>query len=117
MLRVPLLRLGVIMDDVVNRLAKEYTEAAAAALANDERVLKVREQAFKQGFLLKVSMEAVIGFIIRSSSVALVKVPSKSVKSRSTSERQPFEISANDRRFLRSLRIADPTATEEEAET
>jgi len=104
------------MDDVVNRVARELSDAIAAAVAEDARVEACRERARAAGFELKVSLEAVIGFINRTSPGPLAKVvvPQKGV--RATVERRPFEISANDRRFLRSLRIAADEAQEKEVE-
>ena len=93
------------MDDVVNRLARELSDAISAALADDARVEAARERARAAGFEMKVTLEAVIGFINRSNTTALARVGSGPAKALRTSERS-FEISANDKRFLRSLRIA-----------
>jgi hypothetical protein len=93
------------MDDVVNRLARELSDAISAALADDARVEAARERARAAGFEMKVTLEAVIGFINRSNTTALARVGSTQLKGTRSSERS-FEISANDKRFLRSLRIA-----------
>ena len=103
------------MDDVVNRLARELSDAIAAAVAEDPRVEACRERARAAGFEMKVTLEAVIGFMNRTAPGALTKVgaaPQKVAKI----ERRQFEISANDRRFLRSLRIAADEAQEKEVE-
>src|SRR4029450_3755800 len=98
---------GSRMDDVVNRMARELSDAIAAAVAEDARVEACRERARAAGFELKVALEAVIGFVNRSTPGALAKVPApQKGAARTSAERRPFEISANDRRFLRSLRIA-----------
>lgn len=104
------------MDDVVNRVARELSDAIAAAVADDPRVEACRERARADGFELKVSLEAVIGFINRTNAGAMTKilVPQKGI--RAAADRRPFEISANDRRFLRSLRIAADEAQEKEVE-
>ena len=102
------------MDDVVNRMARELSDAIAAAVAEDARVAACRERARAAGFELKVSLEAVIGFVNRSNPGALTKVPAAAKGVRV--ERRPFEISANDRRFLRSLRIAADETQEKEVE-
>jgi len=98
------------MDDVVNRLARELSDAIAAAVAEDPRVEACRERARAAGFELKLSMEAVIGFVNRTAPGALAKVaaapPNQTQKAARATERRQFEISANDKRFLRSLRIA-----------
>lgn len=102
------------MDDVVNRIARELSDAIAAAVAEDARVEACRERARAAGFELKVSLEAVIGFVNRSTPGALAKV-TPSQKALRT-ERRAFEMSANDRRFLRSLRIAADETQEKEVE-
>jgi hypothetical protein len=102
------------MDDVVNRMARELSDAIAAAVAEDARVEACRERARAAGFELKVSLEAVIGFVNRSTPGALAKVPAPQKGAGRTADRRPFEISANDRRFLRSLRIASEDAKVEE---
>jgi hypothetical protein len=97
------------MDDVMNRLARELTDAIAVAVAADPRIEACREKARAAGFEMKISLEAVIGFASRSSSGALTKVGTVP----RVPTRRPVEISANDRRFLRSLRIAVDETTEE----
>jgi hypothetical protein len=100
------------MDDVVNRFARELADAIAAAVAENPQVEACREKARAAGFEMKVTLEAVVGFVSRSqSSSALAKVaaPARVVQQ----PRRAFEVTANDRRFLRSLRIAaDETAEE-----
>ena len=103
------------MDDVVNRLARELSDAIAAAVAEDARVEACRERARAAGFEMKVSLEAIIGFANRSSQGALQKVGTLTKTTRSV-DRRNFEISANDKRFLRSLRIAADEAQEKEVE-
>ena len=56
------------MDDVVNRLAREFSDASSAAVADDARVEAARERARAAGFEMKISLEAVIGFMNRSNS-------------------------------------------------
>jgi hypothetical protein len=102
------------MDDVVNRMARELSDAIAAAVAEDARVEACRERARAAGFELRVSLEAVIGFVNRTTPNALAKVPAPQKGARA--ERRSFEISANDRRFLRSLRIASDETQEKEVE-
>jgi hypothetical protein len=99
------------MDDVVNRFARELADAIAAAVAENPQVEACREKARAAGFEMKVSLEAVVGFVNRSPSSALTKVAAASRPPREASPRRTFEVTANDRRFLRSLRIAaDETA-------
>ena len=101
------------MDDVVNRFARELADAIAAAVAENAQVEACREKARAAGFEMKVTLEAVVGFVSRSQTAALAKVtaatPPRPV--RDVQPRRTFEVTANDRRFLRSLRIAaDETA-------
>jgi hypothetical protein len=106
------------MDDVVNRMAKELSDAIAAAVAEDPRVEAVRERARAAGFEMKVSLEAVIGFVNRTQPGALARTvtpPLKALPPQQQQKRQ-FEVSANDKRFLRSLRIAADETQEKEVE-
>ena len=106
------------MDDVVNRMAKELSDAIAAAVAEDTRVEAVRERARAAGFEMKVSLEAVIGFVNRTQPGGLARTvtpPLKALPPQQPQKRQ-FEVSANDKRFLRSLRIAADETQEKEVE-
>ena len=75
-----------------------------------------RERARAAGFEMKVSLEAVIGFINRATPGALAKIGPAPQKAARAAERRNVEISANDRRFLRSLRIAADETQEKEVE-
>jgi len=98
------------MDDVVNRFARELADAIAAAVAENPQVEACREKARAAGFEMKVTLEAVVGFVSRSQTAALAKVvaPAKALPA----PKRTFEVTANDRRFLRSLRIAADETTE-----
>ena len=61
------------MDDVVNRMAKELSDAIAAAVGEDARVEACRERARAAGFEMRVSLEAVIGFVNRTQPGALAR--------------------------------------------
>ena len=91
------------MDDVVNRLARELAEAIGTAVAADQRVEACREKARAEGYEMQVSLEAVVGFGTRAGSEALAKIGASAEPP--TAGRR-MDITANDRRFLRSLRIA-----------
>jgi hypothetical protein len=97
------------MDDVVNRFARELADAIAAAVADNPQVEACREKARAAGFEMKVTLEAVVGFASRTQSSALTKV---ATPARVVAPRHSFEVTANDRRFLRSLRIAADETTE-----
>ena len=62
------------MDDVVNRLARELADSMTGAVADDPRVEACREKARAAGFEMRVSLEAVIGFVNRSTPRALPNV-------------------------------------------
>jgi phage I-like protein len=103
------------MDDVVNRFARELADAIAAAVAENPQVEACREKARAAGFEMKVTLEAVVGFMNRTQpSAALAKITAPAVRpAREAQPRRTVEITANDRRFLRSLRIAADEAAEE----
>ena len=97
------------MDDV-NRFARELADAIAAAVADNPQVEACRERARAAGYEMRVTLEAVVGFLSREKGAALTKV---TTPARQLPPQRTFEITANDRRFLRSLRIAADTTTEE----
>jgi len=100
------------MDDVVNRFARELADAIAAAVAENPQVEACREKARAAGFEMKVTLEAVVGFVSRTQAAgALAKV--SAAPARVVQPRRTFEVTANDRRFLRSLRIAADETKEE----
>lgn len=102
------------MDDVTNRLAREMADAIAAAVADDQRVEACREKARAAGYEMRVTLEAVVGFAGRTRPGAQ---PRQAKPRQRTPQTQSMEISANDRRFLRSLRIAaDGEPTEKQVE-
>lgn len=98
------------MDSQVNQLARELTDAIAAAIADDARVEACREKARAAGLDMRVSLEAIVGFVNRD------KPPQAKGSSRKSAKNHSFEMSANDRRFLKSLRISADEATEKEVE-
>jgi hypothetical protein len=101
--------LEVRMDALVNQLARELSAAISQAVSQDARVEACREKAQAAGFDLRVTLEAVIGFVDRSAPAQ-----GKALAARRSAQRAAFEMSANDRRFLKSLRIsADETAEKE----
>lgn len=100
------------MDDVVNRFARELADAIAAAVAGSQEVEACRERARAAGYELKVTLEAVVGFVNRPGDGTEADEAGAAV--RQAVPRRTFDMTANDRRFLRSLRIAaDETKVEE----
>ena len=97
------------MDDVVNRLARELADAICAAVTEDPGVEACREKARAVGYEMQVSLEAVIGFGSRPGSQAPAKIDALAP---SAARSQWMDITANDRRFLRSLRITADEVSE-----
>jgi len=99
------------MDSLVNQLARELTDAIAEAVAADPRVEACREKARAAGLEMRVSLEAVVGFADRTNPQQ-----TKAAGARRQAQRNALEMSANDRRFLKSLRISADEPTEKEVE-
>jgi len=97
------------MDSLVNQLARELTEAISAAVSRDARVEACREKARAAGLDMRVTLEAVVGFVDRQNG-------QQKGSGRKSGPRSAFEMSANDRRFLKSLRISADEAAEKEKE-
>ena len=103
------------MDDV-NRFARELADAIAAAVSDHPKVDACRERARAAGYEMRVTLEAVVGFVSRDKDKEkdkekLALAPGKAAARLTPA--QAFEITTNDRRFLRSLRIAADETTEE----
>ena len=95
------------MDDAVNRFAAELADAIAAAVSQNPQVEACREKAREAGFEMRVTLEAVVGFLNKANGTAVAKI---TTPPRLVPGKTAFELTANDRRFLRSLRIgADET--------
>lgn len=95
------------MDDVVNRFARELADSIAAAVSESAEVEACRERARAAGYEMKVNLEAVVGFVNRGQpSGEAAAEPAKAVASKALVPRKTFDMTVNDRRFLRSLRIA-----------
>jgi hypothetical protein len=103
------------MDDVVNRFARELADAVAAAVAESPEVEACRARARAAGFEMKVTLEAVVGFASRTPQQGAAE-PDPAQSTTRALARRPVEMTANDRRFLRSLRIAADDAKVEETD-
>lgn len=103
------------MDDVVNRFARELADAIAAAVAENPEVEACRERARAAGYEMKVTLEAIVGFVTRNQAQDKNAQPPAKVAAttKALAPRRSMEITANDRRFLRSLRIAADDKVEE----
>jgi hypothetical protein len=96
------------VDDAANRYARELVEAINAAVANDPAVQACRARARAAGVELNLSLEAVVGISDRATAGT---TPAVVPGSRRQPQRPPG-MTAADRRFLRSLRIAAEEETE-----
>ena len=95
------------MDDVVNRFARELADSIAAAVSESAEVEACRERARAAGYEMKVNLEAVVGFVNRGQPQNEGDATTKGVPvTKALVPRKPFDMTVNDRRFLRSLRIA-----------
>jgi hypothetical protein len=97
------------MDDVVNRFARELADAIAAAVAENPKVEACREKAREAGYEMRVTLEAVVGFVNRSAGTTVTKI---TTPARLLPAQASVNLTTNDRRFLRSLRIAADEAKE-----
>ncbi len=94
------------MDEVVNRFARELADSIAAAVAESAQVEACRERARAAGYEMKVNLEAVVGFVNRPQPTEEGDAQTPAATTKALVVRKPFDITVNDRRFLRSLRIA-----------
>lgn len=97
------------MDDVVNRFAKELADAIAAAIADNPQVESCRARAREAGYDMRITLEAVVGFVNNNTGVSVTKI---TTPTRALPARRSFDLTTNDRRFLRSLRIGADEAKE-----
>jgi len=100
------------MDDVQNRFARELADAVAAAVAHSADVERCRERARAAGYHLHLTLDATVGFAPLAGRETAEPATAPFVEAE---ELPVFEVSANDRRFLRSLRIAAGEVNLEEA--
>lgn len=104
------------MDDVVNRFARELADAIAAAVAESPEVEACRARARAEGYEMQLALEAVVGFANRTEKDSGAAVEKPTVPAKRTVPRRSADMTANDRRFLRSLRIASDDAKVEETD-
>lgn len=101
------------MDDVLNQFAKELADAIAAAVAQNPEVEACRARAREAGFDMRVTLEAVVGFVNRTSGSAVTRITAPARLLPAGQHAAGFDLTSNDRRFLRSLRIgADDSPAE-----
>ena len=91
------------MDDVVNRLAKELADSIAVAVSDSPQVNACRTKARDAGYGMRVTLEAVVGFVNRVDGQPVTRV---SAAARLLTAGSSLDLTANDKRFLKSLRIS-----------
>ncbi len=89
------------MDEAVNRFARDLIDAITAAIGRDPKVLACQRRAREAGVELKLAFEAKA-----VSQEAVDEAPAGGPVRRPAAISRTYEITAADRRFLRSLRIA-----------
>jgi hypothetical protein len=99
------------MDDVVNRLAKELAEIIGEVVAKDPRVEDCRTRARESGLDMQIALEAIMTFRNHVNVGDSTKAP-KTTALVPVTRSKAFDLTANDRRFLRSLRIGSDEAKE-----
>jgi hypothetical protein len=106
------------MDEAANRYAQELIDAMTAAVARDAEVQACRAKARAAGLDIKVTLEALIAAIdrpgrpARARAASVPPVPAGLPAGRLLPAARLYEITAADRRFLRSLRITADETTE-----
>jgi len=99
------------VDSVMQQLARELSDAIAAAIAADPRIDACREKARAEGYELKLSLDASVGFIATAEGATAAKAAP-----RRSPQRPAADMTVTDRRFLKSLRIAADEPAEKEVE-
>ena len=105
------------MDPVMNQLARELADVISAVVAEDSRVEACRDKARAAGYDMRVALDAAITFVPLpgSTHVQGAMVPVSGVKAL-PAPKASLEMTANDRRFLKSLRISADETTEKQVE-
>jgi len=99
------------VDSVMQQLARELSDAIAAAIAADPRIDACREKARAEGYELKLSLDASVGFIATAEGATAGQAATRRSLAKPTAD-----MTATDRRFLKSLRIAADEPAEKEVE-
>ena len=103
------------MDDQVNQFARELADSIASAVSESAEVEACRERARAAGYEMRINLEAVVGFASRTPHVEGSAEPDVVASTtKALVPRRPYDMTVNDRRFLRSLRIAAEEAKVEE---
>lgn len=104
------------MDDLVNQFARELADSIASAVSESAEVEACRERARAAGYEMRINLEAVVGFASRAPQVEGAPEPDVAASAtKALVPRRPYDMTVNDRRFLRSLRIAAEEVKVEEA--
>jgi len=98
------------MDEVANRFARELADAIAAAVSESAQVEACRAKAREAGFDMRVTLEAVVGFVSKTDNTEVSRI---TAPARLLPARRGFDLTTSDRRFLRSLRIGSDSVPKE----
>ena len=99
------------MDEAANRYAQELIDAISAAISVDAEVQACRARAKAAGWDINVSIEAQVRPVDVGQLSAVTRAAAPPSR-RLLPAARTYEVTAADRRFLRSLRIAADTTTE-----
>ena len=79
------------VDSVMQQLARELSEAIAAAIAADPRIEACREKARAEGYELKLSLDASVGFVATAEGASTQRAlaPRRSVTRPAVSQVAP----------------------------
>jgi hypothetical protein len=94
------------MDEARNRYVRELIDAINAAVAQEPAVQACRQRARAAGLELSVSIEVVVGAADQNRPASRAAAPAVPGRRRLLPAAATYQITAADRRFLRSLRIA-----------
>ncbi len=106
------------MDPVMNQMARELADVISAVVAGDTRVDACREKARAAGYDMRVALDAAVTFVPLAGAgqaEGTARVPVSGIKV-SPAPKASLDMTANDRRFLKSLRISADETTEKEVE-
>lgn len=99
------------MNNPADRYARDLIDAISAAVARDPEVQACRARARAAGFDIKVNLEALVSTVDENEAAGSARAAVVPPSRRLMAAPGTYDITAADRRFLRSLRIAvDETA-------
>jgi hypothetical protein len=101
------------VDETVNRCVRELIDLINAAASRDAAVRACRERARDAGFDVTIKVEAVVEILDERATTDEMPADEVPPARRLMPASRGYEVTAADRRFLRSLRIATEDTREE----